>query len=33
MKVLLCGTKEVVVAASAELLLPLCFGAKDLKDE
>ena len=33
MKVLLCGTKEVVVAESAELLLPLCFGAKDLKDE
>ena len=33
MKVLLCGTKEVVVAESAESLLPLCFGAKDLKDE
>ena len=31
MKVLLCGTKEVVVAESAESLLPLCFGAKDLK--
>jgi len=27
----LCGTKEVVVAESAESLLPLCFGAKDLK--
>ena len=33
MKVLLCGTKEVVVAESAESLLPLCFGAKDLKDD
>ncbi len=31
MKVLLCGTKEVVVAESAESLLPLCFGAKDLE--
>lgn len=31
MKVLLCGTEEVVVAESAESLLPLCFGAKDLK--
>ena len=30
-QVLLCGTKEVVVAESAESLLPLCFGAKDLK--
>lgn len=30
MKVLLCGTKEVMVATSAESLLPLCFGAKDL---
>ena len=28
MKVLLCGTKEVVVAESAESLLPLCFGRK-----
>ena len=33
MKVLLCGTKEVVVAESAESLLPLCFGAKYLKDD
>lgn len=30
MKVLLCGTKEITVAESAESLLPLCFGAKDL---
>lgn len=30
MKILLFGAKEVVVAESAESLLPLCFGAKDL---
>lgn len=30
MKILLCGTKEVVIAESAGSLLPLCFGAKDL---
>lgn len=31
MKIILCGTKEVMVAQSAESLLPLCFGTKDLK--
>lgn len=31
MKVLLCGTKEVIIAERAESLLPLCFGAKDLE--
>ena len=30
MKVLLCGTKEVVVAPSAASLLPLCFGKDNL---
>lgn len=30
MKIMLCGTKEVMIAQSAESLLPLCFGAKDL---
>lgn len=29
-KVLLCGTKEVVVAPSAASLLPLCFGKDNL---
>lgn len=29
-KVLLCGTKEVIVAESAESLLPLCFGKTSL---
>ena len=31
MKIILCGTKEMMVAQSAESLLPLCFGSKDLK--
>ena len=31
MKVLLCGTEQIIIAPSAESLLPLCFGAKDLK--
>lgn len=31
MRVLLCGTEEVVVAESAGSLLPLSFGADDLK--
>ncbi len=31
MKVLLCGTEEVIIAERAESLLPLCFGAKDLE--
>jgi len=30
-KVMLCGTKNVMVAESAEALLPLCFGSKDLE--
>ena len=30
MKVLLCGTKEILIIESAESLLPLYFGAKDL---
>lgn len=30
MKVLLCGTKEVVVVPSAASLLPLCFGKDNL---
>lgn len=30
MKILFYGAKEAVVAESAESLLPLCFGAKDL---
>lgn len=30
-KVLLCGRKDVIIAESAESLLPLCFGANDLK--
>lgn len=31
-KVLLCGSNEVVMMDSAEDLLPLCFGKKDLKE-
>lgn len=31
MKVLLCGTEEVIAVESAEALLPLCFGSKDLR--
>ena len=31
MKVMLCGTKSVMIAESAEALLPLCFGSKDLE--
>lgn len=31
MKILLCGTKEIIIVPNAESLLPLCFGAKDLK--
>lgn len=31
MKVLLCGTKEVIIAESAESLLPLCFGKTSLE--
>ena len=30
MKVLLCGAEEVIKVESAEALLPLCFGNKDL---
>lgn len=30
MKVLFCGTEEVIAVESAEALLPLCFGSKDL---
>lgn len=30
MKVLLCGSKEIEIVESAEALLPLCFGKKDL---
>ena len=32
-KVLLCGTKDVMVAPNAVSLLPLCFGKEDLKLE
>ncbi|RHJ82596.1 cytidine deaminase [Parabacteroides sp. AM08-6] len=31
-KVLLCGRKDVIIAESAESLLPLCFGTNDLKN-
>lgn len=31
MKIMLCGTSKVTIAPSAESLLPLCFGSKDLK--